>query len=185
MSENLPDENIANYLSLLSRVDQLCGKITAQFAEQICCRAGCSGCCLHLSLFPVETANLVKAVRKLPDEIKTILSGRIDWPENDPCPLLLDDCCTVYDSRPVICRTHGLPLLAELDGVRTVNCCPENFTGAESLTGSAVINMETLNSALVAINALFIKENNDDRFKGKDRFSIADIIILSKDQEPL
>ena len=185
MPESLSDENLANYLSLLSRVDQLCGKITEQFAEQIFCRAGCSGCCRHLSLFPVETANLVRAVKKLPAEIKTILSGRIHWPEDGPCPLLLDDCCTIYDSRPVICRTHGLPLLTQADGVRTVNCCPENFRGAESIPGSAVINLETLNSALVAINALFVLKNDDDRFKGRDRLNIAAIIILSIDQEPL
>lgn len=185
MPESLSDENLANYLSLLSRADQLCAKITEQFAEQICCRAGCSSCCQHLSLFPVETANLIKAVRKLPDEIKAILSGRSHWPESGPCPLLLDDCCTVYDSRPVICRTHGLPLLAEVDGVRAVNCCPENFRGAESLPGSAVINLETLNSALVVINAVFVSKNDDDRFQGRDRFRIADIIILSIDEEPL
>jgi len=185
MPESLPDKNFANYLSLLSRVDQLCGEITAQFAGQISCRAGCSGCCRHLALFPVESANLLKAVRKLPDEIKMTLSDRIHWPADGPCPLLIDGCCTVYHDRPVICRTHGLPLLTEVDGRRTVDCCPENFKEAESLPGSAVINLETLNSALVAINALFITESDDDRFKGKDRFNIADVIILSTEQEPL
>lgn len=185
MIETFPDENLANYLSLLSRIDLLCGEITAQFAKQISCRVGCSSCCRHLSLFPVETANLVKSVKQLPDEIKTILSRRIHWPENGSCPLLIDDCCTVYASRPVICRTHGMPLLAEAEGGRTANCCPENFNGAESIPGSAVINLETLNRALVVINALFIVKNTDDRFKGKDRFSIADIIILSVEQESL
>jgi len=184
MPESLPDKNLANYLSLLRRVDQLCGEITTQFAGQISCRVGCSSCCRHLALFPVEAANLVKAVRKLPDEIKTILSGRTGWPEMGSCPLLIDDFCTVYHDRPVICRTHGLPLLTQVDERRAVDCCPENFTGAESLPGRAVINLETLNRTLVAINALFSQENDAGSFKGKDRFNIADIIILSIDQEP-
>lgn len=179
MSERHPHENLANYLSLLQRVDQLCGKIVENFPEQITCKAGCSVCCRHLALFPVETANLVNAVDSLPQEIKSLLAGRIQWPAHGSCPLLLDDRCTVYCNRPVICRTHGLPLLAEVDGHRTVDCCPENFRFAESLPGSAVINLETLNSALVAINALFVASNADVRFKGKERFTIADIILLS------
>jgi hypothetical protein len=185
MPDSLPDENLANYLLLLSRVDQFCGKIIEKFAEEITCRAGCSGCCRHLALFPVEAANLFRAVKLLPDEIRLILAGRSQWPEQGSCPLLLDDRCTVYCDRPVICRTHGMPLLAEVDGVKTVDCCPENFRGAESLPGSAVINLETLNSALAAINVVFAANNRDERFQGRDRFSIADIIILATDQEPL
>jgi len=183
MTDRLPDEHLANYRSLLSRVDQHCRKIHADFVEQIACRAGCSGCCRHLALFPVEAASLVRAVEGLPGEIRSLLAGRIQWPENGTCPLLLDDRCTVYDNRPVICRTHGLPLLAVVDGIQTVDCCPENFRGAESLPGSAVLQLESLNSALVAINALFVAQNDDDRFIGKERFTIADIILLSLHKE--
>ena len=183
MTDRLPEEHLANYRSLLSRVDQHCGKIHAEFVEQIACRAGCSGCCRHLALFPVEAANLVTAVEQLPSEVRSLLAGRIHWPENGTCPLLLDDRCTVYDNRPVICRTHGLPLLADVYGIQTVDCCPENFRGAAALPGSAVLHLESLNSALVAINALFVAQNDEQRFTGKERFTIADIILLAQYQE--
>ncbi len=185
MTDRLPDQNLANYLSFLCRVDQLCAGITAAFVEEIACRAGCSGCCRHLTLFPVEAASLGKAVNGLPAEVKLLLATRSDWSENGSCPLLLDDCCLVYQARPVICRTHGLPLLAEVDGVKAVDCCPENFKNSAALPGSAVINLETLNRALVAINALFVAHNADKRLQGKDRFTIADIIRLSTDKEPV
>ena len=180
MTDRLPEEHLANYRSLLSRVEQHCGKIHAEFAGQIACRAGCSGCCRHLALFPVEAASLVRAVERLPAGIRSLLAGRIQWPENGMCPLLLDDRCTVYDNRPVICRTHGLPLLADVDGIKTVDCCPENFRGAESIPGSSVLNLEILNSAFVAINALFVAQNDDERFIGKERFTIADIILFAQ-----
>lgn len=180
MSVRLPDENLANYLSLLRRVDQLCGKITTEFAEEIVCRAGCSGCCRHLALFPVEAVNLARAVGSLPAEVKSLLAGRLEWPESGSCPLLQEERCLVYEDRPVICRTHGLPLLAAVDGLETIDCCPENFRTAESLPGSAVINLEILNSTLVAINAMFSGQNDDERFCGKDRFTIAEIIRLTK-----
>ena len=176
MPDSPPDENLLNYRSLLSRVDQLCGEITGRFAEQVTCRAGCSGCCRHLSLFSVEAANLSKAVNALPDEVRLLLAGRIEWPENGPCPLLLEGLCLVYRDRPVICRTHGLPLLMEVEGARRIDCCPENFKGTGSLPGGAVINLETLNSTLVAINALFVAEANDENFHKDERFTIADII---------
>src|SRR5689334_20047158 len=111
-------ENLANYLAFLECVDKLCAKITAEFTADILCRAGCSGCCRHLNLFPVEAANLATAVGKLPQELRDLLAERAHWPEESPCPLLLDDCCLVYGARPVICRTHGLPLLIEVEGVR-------------------------------------------------------------------
>lgn len=176
-------ENLRNYRSLLDRVDKLCGEIVGKFAEQISCRAGCSECCRHLSLFPVEAASLAEALSALPEEIKLLLAGRIDWPADRSCPLLLDDRCTVYSNRPVICRTHGLPLLTEVDGDRSVACCPENFRGAGSLPGGAAINLETLNTVLAAINALFLENNDDERFQGKDRFTIADIIAVSTTPE--
>jgi Fe-S-cluster containining protein len=184
MTADLPNNNLANYRALLQRVDQLCGVISEQFADHIFCKAGCSSCCRHLTLFPVEAANLRVAFEKLPAEIMAILAGRIDWPENGSCPLLLADCCTVYADRPVICRTHGLPLLTEYNGKKSVDCCPENFITAAALPGSAVINLEALNSALVAINALFVSKTADLRFQGKDRFPIADIIVFSTDTEP-
>jgi hypothetical protein len=76
-------------------------------------------------------------------------------------------------------------LLADDAGVKTVDCCPENFREMESLPGSAVIDLETLNSALVAVNALFVTKNDDECFKGKDRFTIAAVIFLALHKETL
>lgn len=183
MFNSLSDSDLANYLVLLDRVDQLCHKITTAFSEEIVCRAGCSSCCRHLTLFPVEAAHLMQTISSLPDGIRVLLTQRLDWPETGTCPLLLDDHCLVYCNRPVICRTHGLPLLTETDGVRNVDYCPENFTNTDSLPGGAVINLETLNSALVAINGLFAAGTGDNRFHRKDRFTIADIILMATEKE--
>jgi Fe-S-cluster containining protein len=185
MSSCPPDKELANYHSLLERIDQLCLSIAGEFAAAIVCRAGCSGCCRHLSLFPVEAAGLVRAVRDLPGEVRRLLAGRTDLGLNSSCPLLVNDCCAVYLSRPVICRTHGLPLLAVIAGKQTLDCCPENFRNVEALPGSAIINLETLNNTLVAINSLFVAETADRVFQQVGRFSIAEIIRLAVETENL
>lgn len=173
--------SLANYRLLLDRIDNLCNRITEEFSGEISCRAGCSGCCRHLTVFAAEAANLLDAVGKLSAGQRALLAERLSWPESSSCPLLVDDCCAVYSSRPVICRTHGLPLLFESDGRKNMDCCPENFRNTGTLPGSAVINLETLNTALFTINSMFLSETADERLKQKGRFTIADIIRLSEE----
>jgi len=177
MPSSLPYENLANYLAFIDRVDKFCAQITAEFAEEILCRAGCSGCCRHLNLFPVEAASLAEAVLRLPQEIRALLAERINWMEEGSCPLLLNDCCLVYGERPVICRTHGLPLLVEVDGKKVVDFCEDNFRGVASLSGDMVIDLETLNRALVAINGKYETDSLESSSRGK-RYSIAEIIRM-------
>jgi uncharacterized protein len=170
--------NLVNYREFLERIDRLCAKISAEFAGEILCRAGCSGCCRHLNLFPVEAASLADAVGKLSQEIRDLLAGRTDWQEEGSCPLLQDDCCLVYRDRPVICRTHGLPLLTDVEGEKRVDFCEENFRGVTSLSGDMVIDLDTLNRILVTINGRFESETSEPLF-GKKRYSIAEIIQIA------
>jgi Fe-S-cluster containining protein len=172
------NENLANYLAFLERVDDLCGKITAEFAGDIRCKAGCSECCRHLNLFPVEAASMADVVGKLPHETRELLSGRADWSEKSACPLLQDDRCLIYNARPVICRTHGLPLLLEVEGGKKIDFCEENFRGVTSLPGDMVIDLETLNRLLTAINGRFEAESHGTPF-GNGRYSIAEIIRMA------
>ena len=178
MLSTLSNENLANYLAFLERVDNFCAKITTEFAGEILCKAGCSGCCRHLNLFPVEAANLALSVGSLPLELRNLLAGRTDWPEQASCPLLLHDRCLVYGDRPVICRTHGLPLLTDVAGEKRVDFCEENFRGVTSLSGDMAIDLDTLNRILVAINGRFEAETCETSFCNK-RYSIAEIIRIA------
>ncbi|MDY0269642.1 YkgJ family cysteine cluster protein [Trichloromonas sp.] len=167
-------ERLRNYRQLVARVDELCARIEADFREQIVCRLGCDGCCRHLSLFPVEAAALAAALAEAPAVLAAEIRDRARAAAEDgPCPLLKDGACRLYEARPLICRTHGLPLLGRRDGERFIDYCPLNFQGMESLPASAVINMETLNATLAAVNRLFIKESGDEETRAEERISIA------------
>lgn len=179
MRDDCDKPELANYLLLVQRVDELCNRITGQFARAIACRAGCSGCCRHLTLFPVEAAALAAALSGLGEPFRTPLDSIGEMPEAGPCPLLLDDRCIAYADRPIICRTHGLPLLTEIDGEKRIDFCPDNFLGMDSLPGDAVMNLDLINRTLVAINARYLQDTADPSFRGKERYSIAEIVRMA------
>lgn len=168
---------LANYQLLLERVDALCRSIEEACTGQIVCHRGCDSCCRHLRLFPVEAVALSEALRELPlpvrSRLRTAAAGRS---ERDPCPLLADGACLLYAARPIICRTHGLPLLTEVEGARSVDFCPRNFQGVERLPAAAVIDLERLNAALAAVNRLFVHESGGDDAAAALRRTIAEIL---------
>jgi hypothetical protein len=148
---------LAPYRTLLAQVDQLCARIAAAYPDQLACRAGCSSCCSLQGVLPVEAASLAEALHRLPAaETERLRSRLASASGDDCCPLLTEACCPLYAARPVICRTHGLPLLVEDAHGRRVDRCPLNFAGVETLPGSAVIDLETLNGALAAVNRHFL-----------------------------
>lgn len=164
---------LANYRRLIERIDTLCMGIIEAFAATVNCRPGCSACCRHLSLFPVEAAALAAGLHRLRNAGVDITSASRT---QERCPLLREDRCLAYGDRPIICRTHGLPILTRENDEPRIDYCPENFQGITSLPGSGVIDLEAVNKLLVAINAQFVQESPGSSFSGRQRFSIADII---------
>ena len=175
---------LANYQTLVARVDELCRQIGEGWGAQIVCRQGCDSCCRHLNLFPVEAAALSAALRALPPIKVAELQARARSAAlDDPCPLLVEGSCQLYAARPLICRTHGLPLLIKgTDGPR-VDYCAQNFAGVASLPAAAVIDLERLNSALVAINQLYLRDSQGDAMPASERIAIAAALLLRESGE--
>lgn len=166
---------LENYLSLLSRVDELCSNTAERFDSQISCRPGCDACCRHLSIFAVEAAAVKVALSALAEPDAAMIRQKAEMTGlEDPCPLLHDGLCLLYRARPIICRTHGLPLLITRDGASGVDFCPENFQSLSSIPGSAVIDLDRLNAALTAINALFLQSH-----PGPERMTLAQVLLLT------
>jgi Fe-S-cluster containining protein len=147
-----------NYYQMVSRVDALCREIQNALSDQITCREGCSSCCTAITLFPVEAAALAAALEALPDSERTSIQRHAaEHAAGERCPLLKDHRCLLYGARPIICRTHGLPIIYTEGTQRKVDCCPHNLVeGEQPLSGSAIIDLDRLNTLLVAVNALYL-----------------------------
>lgn len=100
------------------------------------------------------------------------------------CPMLVEDRCAIYQSRPLICRTQGLPLLVEAeDGGAEVDFCPLNFTGesaVDDLDEDHLVPLDNLNLKLALVNLRYCREQGiADDASGK-RQPMAEIILESQ-----
>ena len=180
MATDRPDI-LANYLALVAKVDELCGRIEAEFGPHLACRAGCSGCCRHITLSWVEAVALNVALRELSaEQAEAVRQNARTAATEGPCPLLIDERCALYASRPIICRTHGLPILTVRDDARSIDFCPLNFQGLDTLPGNAVVDLERLNTLLDSVNRLFIAQCFEQP-PAMERLSIAEALLLDID----
>lgn len=172
-------------------VDRLAERITARYREHLVCCEGCSACCHHhLSVFEVEEAAVWEAVQALPKETREILVRQAEDAlagtargESAACPLLVNHRCSIYASRPIICRTQGLPLLIKADdGTQEVDFCPLNFSApgaTDDLEEDHVVALEEINQRLIRANLHYCAEIGLDRRASGTR-KLMGAIILEK-----
>lgn len=77
----------------------------------VACRAGCSRCChMNTMIYEHEAKRLAEVTgRKMrtlpyrPLDVVFLEGNKFNF---EPCPFLVNNKCSVYDDRPLVCRTH-------------------------------------------------------------------------------
>jgi len=170
---------LENYRLLVERVERFAAAVTSRHGGQLACRMGCDDCCTHFGVSAVEALALSIAVAQLPHEEGIGLRRRaVNLQQGERCPLLDNGTCLLYPFRPIICRTQGLPLLIDDGGSRRIDHCPLNFQGVESLPGDAVLDLESLNQVLAAINHLCLDELRGQGIILPERLPLAEALQL-------
>ena len=129
---------LERYASLLERVDREFAEIQTRNQGRMQCRSGCSDCCrARLSVAHVEEAFMSRRLASLPDELRRDLAEAAETPGREMCPALDDEGrCRIYEHRPLICRSFGVPLRHRrplaLIQPPVIDVCDKNFVG-ESL----------------------------------------------------
>jgi Fe-S-cluster containining protein len=170
------NKSLMNYRDLLTRVDRVLDSIRRRYSGHIVCHRGCDCGCRNLSVFPIEALSLVNAVQDLSEEAGAKIRQRATVASFWDCPLLEDRACSMYTFRPVICRTHGFPLLTHYKGRPSIGYCRNNFKDMSSIPGDASIDLDNLNRKLRAMNASVVSELAH-LLQLPERLSIAEAIL--------
>ena len=151
------------YRALRSTIDEKVERLEKMHKKHMKCKAGCDLCCMDYSVFPIEFHYIKDKLSQMESEPK-INTGAKD----EDCIFLNDHICSIYEERPMICRTHGLPLLyMGNDNNWELSACELNFTGfdMEEFTEENTFPQDTFNSKLFMLNKTFINEFKKTKYK--------------------
>lgn len=107
---------LTRYREYLNILDTKLEKMFKSQAPFIKCKEGCAYCCKEgeYPLSELEYINLMFCYNELEDSVKDRVNENISNLLNKSrekmyeCPFLIDNRCSVYPSRALICRTFGL-----------------------------------------------------------------------------
>lgn len=142
---------LARYRELGEYCDALTQRVRERFAATWQCRPGCSDCCRLPTVCGLEAVVLLQA------GLGSRFSGQVESGD-EQCCLLRDDRCLVYEHRPLICRTHGLPLVSDSLTEGEVDCCPLNLpalAGVTEVEAELVLDLDRLTEDLMRLNLAF------------------------------
>ena len=149
------------YKDLREEIDTTCNQLRKLHKEEMVCKDGCDSCCRSFKILPVEYHSIKKAINNSDIEINRKA-------KKGECKFLVNKRCTIYSERPIICRTHGYPLvrLNEETEAYEVSFCKLNFSNFPLIkfNESNVLFEDTFNSKLYMLNKRFVKELKQENY---------------------
>jgi hypothetical protein len=150
------EDELTELRALIAKVDSAVEAAVARAGDQITCHAGCASCCVDgLTVLPVE-AHAIAA------HVATHGLDQLGH-EHRGCAFLDEGGrCAVYAARPLLCRTHGVPLRMRetrdpgntLPIVDDISVCRLNFTDRRPVATDA-LDAERLQQLLVVVDRRF------------------------------
>lgn len=130
------DKKFDELINFYKEVDKLTYKLSERHKSRINCKAGCFSCCVdNITVFAVE-AEFIKQ-----NNVNLLKS---EPPHSEGLCAFLNDKgeCRIYEHRPYVCRTQGLPLrwLEEINEEELIDMrdiCPLNEEG------EPIVNLRT------------------------------------------
>ncbi|MBI5444662.1 MAG: YkgJ family cysteine cluster protein [Deltaproteobacteria bacterium] len=162
-------------LQAFARLTSFVEGVVRLYPEEVACRPGCDACCRQeLRLRGVEAAYVLEGARQLLPEAISLVWATLSAPDSEVCPLLQGGTCLVYEHRPAVCRSHGLPMVRRGGGGALLHHCPENFRSVDAslLPPSSLLDEERLCVLMDALDALYARETG---WEG-ERISVAELL---------
>jgi len=172
----------SRYRELTAKVDAFFARVQERHGADMQCGSGCDACCrTRLTITGVEAAAVAEHVAAMAPAARARLAEvarRPYDPADMRCAALDDDGrCLIYEGRPLVCRSHGVPIRFPGPGtVPVVDACPKNFTarGPTAADADCILDQTTLSAALLAVDAE--DADKDGRPRG-DRVSLGQLLV--------
>lgn len=166
------------YQEFIQQVDFESDVLQKIYSAHLECKKGCSMCCkVERTVFAIEADSIATQIKTLPKEQQNTLKEH--QAQTGVCPFLIEDSCSIYPFRPLICRTHGLPLLYLDDDMENWNLtfCEKNFTmtSEDFSFDDEYLNMEHLNQQLANI-----QKQHHKKSETSDRVSLSSLLAKIK-----
>jgi uncharacterized protein len=135
---------------LHAEVDEEAARLARIHAERLKCRRGCFDCCVDdITVFEIEAEKIRAGARALLETAEPHPPGR--------CAFVgAEGECRIYELRPYVCRTQGLPLrwIDEEAQTEYRDICPLNEDGPpiEELDPSACWTLGETEERLALLN---------------------------------
>jgi len=151
-----------DYKTFIKSLDDKLSTYFERDKDKICCCKGCSACCKNAD-FPLsfmEMKYLMQGFLRLDklthDKVRNNIKNVISSDEkNYTCPFLIDDLCSVYEYRPIICRVHGLAWMRS-DGIVNLPDCAKNGLNYSKNFDGKTVDFEPIKEDL---NPIALRKN--------------------------
>jgi hypothetical protein len=139
---------------LTRKVDGFFARVADRHGAEMQCATGCSDCChVRLTITGVEAAAIRGYVaRWAPEQRQQLAVTQPSTPAAERCAGLdAAGRCRIYDARPLVCRSHGVPIRMQRAGLPIVQNCHRNFHRAAP-DPDCILDQTTLSAVLLAVD---------------------------------
>ncbi len=171
--KNKGNGQFIKYKNLVNQIEQHTDMLKSIHTKHMNCKNGCDLCCIDFSVFPIEYHFILNEIKKENTKPELEEKGK-----GDTCAFLKNHSCSIYDHRPIMCRTHGFPLIyVNDDDENELSACELNFTefDYEDFTMENTLPQDEYNSKLFLLNREFIAEFKDKKYSEMDLIPLKEI----------
>jgi hypothetical protein len=151
-----------HFAALVAQADAFFERVFRRVGDRMRCTAGCSSCCSGgLSVTAIEAA----AIREHLSGCEPVVIN----PGPGCAALDGEGRCQIYAARPLLCRTHGVPLKAPVARGRrlpVISSCELNFAcegDLETVEADCRLDQQTLVAKLWTIDAAWSDSRDEPR----------------------
>lgn len=166
---NYPPEILKALEQFYNALDSQIHSIEQKNRSRINCKKGCFSCCKDdLEVFGIEAKNIQ-------NQFTDLLQNETEAPKGGCAFLDTKGACRIYNVRPFICRTHGVPIAfleEDAEGIYELrDICPLNEEGEplEELSDDSVFQNNAWEEKLAELQ-LIADKGKLDRFLLRDLF---------------